>query len=79
MSGKDDLDPSSGHGAVFNQQPAGSDVTHRNANSSAVVESYPGGVTVRTLRDEQEDAEFAARLLVDAFRGKFVHAVGENK
>ena len=36
-------------------------------------------ITIRTLRDDAEDAEFAARLMVEAFRGKMVHAVGEQK
>ena len=75
MSRVENWAPSTQDGAVLNKQPNAT----KNENSSAVDESLPGGVTIRTLRDDQEDAEFAARLLVDAFRGKFVHAVGENK
>ena len=36
-------------------------------------------ITIRTLRDDAEDAEFAGGLFVEAFRGKVVHAVGEQK
>ena len=74
MSRVENWAPSTQDGAVLNQPYA-----VKNENPSAANESYPGGVTIRTLRDDVEDAEFAARLLVDAFRGKFVHAVGENK
>ena len=88
MSGKENWAPpsgsGSGYGAVFNQQPGGSAVTvidasPGNVNSSAMVESYPGCVSIRPLRDGPEDTEFAARLLIEAFRGKFVYAVGETK
>ncbi|KAH3739863.1 hypothetical protein DPMN_046553 [Dreissena polymorpha] len=37
------------------------------------------GVTVRKLRNTPEDSEFAAKLLVEAFRGKFVHSITEAK
>ena len=36
-------------------------------------------ITVRTLQDTLKDAEFAARLLLEGFRAKMVHAVGEKK
>ena len=39
----------------------------------------PPGVTVRTLTDTPQDAEFAARLMVVAFKPKLTHAVGERK
>ena len=73
MSGQDNwAPPLSGYGAVFgavfNQQPGGS---RYDANIT--------GVTIRALRDDVEDANFAAKLMIEAFRGKVVHAVGENK
>jgi hypothetical protein len=37
------------------------------------------GVSVRVLRDTKEDAEFAAKLTVEAFRGKYVHTITERK
>ncbi|XP_053396632.1 uncharacterized protein LOC123552723 [Mercenaria mercenaria] len=37
------------------------------------------GVTVRNLTDTDWDAEFAGRLTVEAFRGKFAHCVTERK
>ena len=58
---------------VCTQQP-GDVLTNRGAVSESGIE-----VKVRSLQDNQEDAEFAARLTVEAFRGKCVHAIGENK
>lgn len=37
------------------------------------------GVTIRLLQDNQTDAEFAGKLTVEGFRGKFVHNVTERK
>ncbi|KAK3098333.1 hypothetical protein FSP39_018523 [Pinctada imbricata] len=37
-----------------------------------------GPVTIRYLTDTQEDCAFAGRLMVEAFRGKFVHASSER-
>ena len=67
MSGQENwAPPPSTYGGIFNQQPGGF-----GANTT--------GVTIRALRDDIEDSNFAARLMIEAFRGKFVHAVGENK
>lgn len=67
--------------APVTQQPGGlgfSDV-RRTDGSSAGALTTPEGITVRYLRDDEEDADFAARLTVEAFRGKVVYAAGENK
>ena len=49
-------------------------------NLSAAPGSIPvNGVTIRYLRNTPEDAEFAGRLTVEAFRGKFAHCVTERK
>lgn len=33
------------------------------------------GVTVRTLQKTQSDIEFATEIVMEAFRGKFIHNV----
>ena len=37
------------------------------------------GVSVRKLRDTQQDAEFAAKLQIEGFRTELTHAVGTHK
>ncbi|XP_072044642.1 uncharacterized protein [Amphiura filiformis] len=48
-------------------------------NSQAPGATPINGVTIRPLQDTPTDAEFAGRLLVEAFRGKFAHNVTEHK
>ena len=62
-------------GTVTTQQPVGGASNLGDAPGITPV----NGVTVRILRDTPEDAAFAGRLVVDAFRDKAVHAVGEHK
>ena len=38
-----------------------------------------GDVTIRHLRDTQEDSVYAATIMVDAFEGKMGYAVGKEK
>lgn len=83
MSGQENWAPPPGHGGVSNQQPTGygvnfSDVSAGNVPRSAIYEPDKSGVTIRPLRDDPVDAEFAARLMIEAFRGKIVHAAGES-
>ena len=55
-------------------------VTKQPASLADAPGSIPvNGVTVRKLRDTQQDAEFAARLQIEAFRNKFAHVVGTHK
>ena len=55
-------------------------VTKQPASLTNAPGSIPvNGVTVRKLRDTQQDAEFAARLQVEAFRNKLAHVVGTHK
>ena len=62
-------------GTVTTQQPVGGASNLGDAPGITPV----NGVTVRILRDTPEDAAFAGKLVVDAFRDKAVHAVGEHK
>ena len=66
-------DPNKPQTPVFTQQPVGA------ANKTGAGPDPLPGVTVRILQDNQEDAEFATRLLLEAFRGKMLTALGEEK
>ena len=77
MSGQENWASPPGYGGVLNQQPGGGG--WNAPPPSAMYEPNKSGVTIRTLRDDPADAEFAARLMIEAFRGKIVHAAGENK
>ena len=66
-------DPNKPITPVFTQQPVGT------TNKTGAGPDPLPGVTVRILQDNQEDAEFATRLLLEAFRGKMLTALGEEK
>ena len=63
------------YGTVYTQQPSGGAANLGDPPGTTPV----NGVTVRILRDTPEDTAFAGRLLVEAFRDKMTHAVGEHK
>ena len=63
--------------ATITAQPVGT--TYLPGGEVADTAKDGGHVSVRYLQDTPEDAEFAARLMVEGFRGKYVHAVGEEK
>lgn len=69
MSGNRELPPS----AIYTQP--GTQPTLGEPPGSVPV----GGVTLRFLRDTPEDAEFAASIYVEAFRGKITHNITERK
>lgn len=73
MSGADNVPPPASYQTVYTQQPAGF-----GDRFGATPGAGAPGITVRPLRDTQEDADFAGRLVVDAFRGKIVYAAGER-
>ena len=74
MSGAENVPPPASYQTVYTQQPAGF-----GDRFGATPGAGAPGITVRPLRDTQEDADFAGRLVVDAFRGKIVYAAGERK
>lgn len=38
-----------------------------------------GPVTVRQLTDSEEDREFAAKVMIEAFEGKVIHATSRGR
>ncbi|XP_062612856.1 uncharacterized protein LOC134274599 isoform X1 [Saccostrea cucullata] len=59
--------------AVTTQQPQASD---QSGPDSVLLKSGP--VTIRRLRNSEEDFKFFARVLVEAFEGKFVYATSKR-
>ncbi|XP_053398045.1 uncharacterized protein LOC128556563 [Mercenaria mercenaria] len=63
---------------------AQSSVTPIIQQPQSSTEAPPGsvpvnGVTIRNLKDSQQDAEFAGRLKIEAFKGKYVYNITERK
>lgn len=60
--------------AVTTAQPLAVDQIHTNA---ILLESGP--VTIRYLSDTEEDREFAAKVTIEAFERKVVHATSRGR
>jgi hypothetical protein len=60
--------------------PAAPVIAQPGSTLSPAPGSVPeNGVSVRLLQDTPADAEFAGRLTVEGFRGKFAHNITERK
>lgn len=45
--------------------------------NSVLLENGP--IRIRTLRDTDQDSEFAANIMVDAFERKFIHVTSRRR